>query len=208
MLQSRLTRFLAAPALAVLPSNAIAHHFMDAALPQTFAQGLLSGLGHPLIGPDHAAFIVAAGFLLALVRRGMWGVAAMIAGSLAGATLHLRGIDLALGEIGVALSVILVGAVLMTSRRIGLAVLSVGLAVAGILHGHAYAETIIGAEAAPLGAYLLGFSLTQLGVAATAFLAHRRLVAVRGTWERPVSAGLGIVTGATGLVFLLAGAAG
>ena len=37
-------------ALAVLPQAALAHHAMDSALPQTFMHGLLSGLGHPLIG--------------------------------------------------------------------------------------------------------------------------------------------------------------
>lgn len=53
----------------VLPGVVWAHHFMEDQLPQTFAQGLLSGLAHPVIGVDHLAFIVAAGFLLALVRH-------------------------------------------------------------------------------------------------------------------------------------------
>ena len=56
---------VAATALALLPRIAWAHHFMGGGLPQTFTQGLLSGLGHPVIGLDHAAFIVAAGFFLA-----------------------------------------------------------------------------------------------------------------------------------------------
>lgn len=201
-------RTVATLALAALPCNAVAHHFMDDALPQTFVQGLFSGLGHPLIGLDHAAFIVAMGFFLALIRRGMWGVAAMIAGSLAGAALHLGGIDLPWGEAGVAVSVMLAAVILLTYRRIGLAWLAGGLALAGMLHGHAYAESIFGAEAAPLGAYLLGFTLTQLSVATAAFFAHRRLIAAREAWGRPVSAGLGVVTGAIGLAFLLAGAAG
>lgn len=208
MLKTKHLRAVAALALAALPCNAVAHHFMDDALPQTFAQGLLSGLGHPLIGLDHAAFIVAIGFFLALIRRGMWGIAAMIAGSLAGAALHLGGIDLPWGEAGVALSVMLAAAILLTYRRIGLSWLAGGLALAGILHGHAYAESIFGAEAAPLGAYLLGFTLTQLGVATAAYFVHQRLIAMRETWGRPVSAGLGVVTGTIGLTFLLAGAAG
>src|SRR5213592_3053559 len=76
------------------PRMAWAHHFMGGGLPETFAQGLLSGLGHPVIGLDHAAFIAAAGFFLASVEGGMWGVLALIVGTLLGAALHLAGFGL------------------------------------------------------------------------------------------------------------------
>ena len=191
-----------AAALAALPLPAWAHHFMDSGLPQTFAQGLFSGVAHPVIGLDHAAFIVGAGFFLALVERGMWGVLALIAGSLFGAALHLAGVGLPGGEAGVALSVILIGALVMARRRIEISWLSGGLALAGALHGHAYAETIFGAEAAPLVAYLAGFSLVQLGIAVAALLIHRRLIASREAWARPASSGLGAAVGVIGIVFL------
>jgi len=195
-----------AAALAAAP--AWAHHFMDNALPGTLVEGLLSGLGHPLIGVDHAAFIVATGCFLALVKGGMWGVAALIAGSLFGAALHLNGIGIVGGEIGVALSVIVAGGLLIGRWQIGLAWLIGGLALAGALHGHAYAEAIFGTEATPLGAYLVGFTLTQLGVAAAAFSAHRHLIAAREAWAGPVSTGLGATAGAVGVVFLAINIAG
>jgi urease accessory protein len=193
----------AVAALAVLPGLAWAHHFMDAELPETFAQGFLSGFGHPVIGLDHAAFIVASGFFLALVEGGMWGVLALIGGSLFGAALHLAGFGLPGGEIGVAFSVILIGGLVMARRRVGLPWLAGGLALAGILHGHAYAESIFGAEAAPLVAYLIGFSLVQLGIAVAALLIHRRLIASREAWARPVSSALGAAVGTIGAVFLV-----
>ena len=192
-----------ATTLMVLPSLAWAHHFMGGELPATFAQGLLSGLGHPVIGLDHAAFVVATGFLLALVKGGMWGVLALVAGSLFGAALHLMGFGLPGGEVGVALSVILIGGLVMARRRIKLSWLSGGLALAGVLHGHAYAESIFGAEAAPLGAYLLGFSLIQLSIAAAALLIHRRLIVTREAWSRRVASGLGAAVGAIGAVFFV-----
>ena len=68
-------------ALLLLPRLAWGHHFMDGGMPETFAQGFLSGLGHPVIGLDHAAFIVATGFILAMFKGGMWGIVALIAGS-------------------------------------------------------------------------------------------------------------------------------
>lgn len=195
-------RSLASAAL-LLPGAAWAHHFMGDALPQTFTQGLLSGLGHPLIGMDHAAFIVASGFFLALVDRGLVGILVLIGGTLAGAAMHLLGIDVPGGEVGIALSVILIGALVVARRKIELTWMTAGLAVAGVLHGHAYAESIFGAEAAPLGAYLAGFSLIQLAVASAAYWIHRRIIAARGSWAKPVSVGLGGVVGAIGIGFLV-----
>jgi len=194
---------VAATALALLPRIAWAHHFMGGGLPQTFTQGLLSGLGHPVIGVDHAAFIVAAGFFLATVEGGMWGVLALIVGALLGAALHLAGAGLPGAEIGVALSVILIGSLVMARRRVGLMWLAGGLALAGALHGYAYAESIFGAEAAPLTAYLIGFSLVQLGIAAAAWLVHRHLIATREAWAKLASSGVGAAAGTIGAVFLV-----
>ena len=48
---------------------AAAHHFMDGTTPATAAEGLLSGLAHPLIGLDHLLFLMAAATLLAAAIR-------------------------------------------------------------------------------------------------------------------------------------------
>jgi urease accessory protein len=189
-------------AAAALPGVTWSHHFMENALPQTFAQGFLSGLGHPVIGLDHLAFIVAAGFFLALAERGLWGIAALILGSLAGAALHLAGIELPWNETLVAASVFLIGALVLARRTLGLAWLAGGLALAGLLHGHAYAESIFGAEPFPLGAYLAGFSLVQLAVAAAAFALHRYLMASKAAWTKPVSSALGASVCVIGIAFI------
>jgi urease accessory protein len=201
-------RHFVTAALVILSGAAWAHHFMGDALPQTFTQGLLSGLGHPLIGLDHAAFIVASGFFLALLDRGMIGVLVLIGGTLVGAAMHLLGIDVPGGEVGIALSVILIGALVIARRKIELTWMAAGLAVAGVLHGHAYAESIFGAEPTPLGAYLAGFSLIQLAVASAAFWIHRRIIAARESWAKPVAVGLGGAVGAVGIAFLALSIAG
>ena len=168
---------------------------MDNALPRTFMEGFLSGVGHPIIGLDHFAFIVACGFFLALIPRGLWGIAALVAGSLAGAALHLAGVDVPAGEAAVALSVLLVGALLVLRRSFPLRWVMAGLAIAGILHGHAYAEAIFGAEPAPLAAYLAGFSVVQLAVATAAYFLQRRL-------PPQAAIAMGAAVGAVGVVFL------
>lgn len=156
-----------------------------------------------MIGLDHAAFIVAAGFFLATVEGGMWGVLALIVGALLGAALHLAGAGLPGAEIGVALSVILIGGLVAARRRVGLTWLAGGLALAGALHGYAYAESVFGAEATPLVAYLVGFSAIQLGIATAAFLIHRRLIATREAWARLASSGVGAAVGTIGAVLLV-----
>ena len=139
---------------------------------------------------------------LALAERGLWGIAALILGSLAGAALHLAGIDVPWTEGLIAASVLLIGTLVLARRRLGLAWLAGGLALAGLLHGHAYAESIFGAEALPLAAYLAGFSVTQLGVAGAAFGLHRALMASRAHWTRPVSAALGTAVCALGIALI------
>src|SRR5262249_29863369 len=42
-------------------TSAFAHHVMGGKTPSTFVEGLLSGTGHPVIGPDHLAFLLAIG---------------------------------------------------------------------------------------------------------------------------------------------------
>ena len=190
-------RIAAFAILLLLPGFALAHHFMGGATPLTFMQGLLSGLGHPLIGVDHAAFIIGAGFALGSVKDGLWGLGALILGALLGAAIHLSGIALPASEILVAASVILIAALVVLQRPVPLTELAIGLALAGALHGYAYAETIFGAERAPLVAYLVGFTLIQACVAGAALLLHRKL---RAPALRPV---LGGAIGAVGLLFLV-----
>src|SRR5207302_9758760 len=128
---------------------------------------------------------------------------ALIGGRLIGATLHLTGFVLPGSEVGVALSVVLIGGLVMVKHEVKLSLLAGGLALAGILHGYAYAESIFGAEATPLVAYLVGFSVIQLGIAAAAFLIHRRLIATREAWARFASSAVGAAAGTIGAVLLV-----
>ena len=155
-----------------LPAQA--HHPMGGTTPTTALAGFLSGLGHPIIGVDHFAFVVALGLIASFSRRGFVLPVAFVLATLAGTGLHLTGLDLPGAEVGISLSVVLAGAVLAAYRKLGAAVLAGLGAVAGILHGYAYGEAIIGAEMSPLVAYLAGFAVIQLVVAGSAFWAGRR----------------------------------
>jgi len=151
---------------------AFAHHAMDGEIPQTFSQGLLSGLAHPIIGPDHLLFLLIAGWLVSYLpaRRGYVVAAVFIVSAILGIGLHFAGVVLPLTELVIALSVLTGGLLIWVQRRLTPRALTLLFAGFAVFHGYAYAEAIIGAETAPLGAYLLGLSIVQylviVGVAA------------------------------------------
>jgi urease accessory protein len=154
-------------ALAALPMSmpAYAHHLMGGGVPATFADGLLSGLGHPIIGLDHFAAVVAVGCLAAAHRSAAALVVAFVMAMMAGVALHLHGTTVRGAEILVALTVIGLGVLMLRIPRMAPAAALVLFATVGVLHGYALGETIYGAERTPLYAYLLGLAVIQSAIA-------------------------------------------
>jgi urease accessory protein len=195
----------AAGLLAAAP--ALAHHPMGGMTPQTMAQGLLSGIGHPIIGIDHFAFLVVAA-LLAFTVTGVarWLLpVAFIGGTVAGTLIHVQALDIPAAELLVAASVLAGGALVVSGRRFGAGALALLLAGAGVFHGYAYGEAIIGADQTVLGSYLAGFALIQYAVIAGLVLGLVRLAARSETKTTTLvrSGGLGAL--AVGGLFLMAG---
>ncbi len=169
-------RVLALLAFALLgqPRDALAHHMIGGDLPQNFLEGFLSGLAHPIIGFDHFAFILAAGLIAAKVVRGATLPLIFLGASIVGCVVHLAGLTVTGGEIVVAISVVGVGAFLVADKRVHRSLLVTGFALGGAFHGYAYGESIVGAEPAPLAAYLVGLIVIQYAVAMGAFTAVRQ----------------------------------
>jgi len=147
----------------LLATPASAHHATGGATPSNAWQGLLSGLAHPVLGLDHLAFVVAAGLIAALHRRGILIPVAFAAASLVGTGVHRLALNLPAPELMVSLSVLLFGALLVARRR-SLPIVMALASAAGIFHGYAYGQSIVGAEMTPLSAYLLGLALVQVAI--------------------------------------------
>ncbi|MGL5080340.1 MAG: HupE/UreJ family protein [Microcoleaceae cyanobacterium] len=148
---------------------AIAHHPTGGEIPANFLEGFLSGLAHPVIGLDHLAFVVATGLLGAICQQGVLIPIAFVLAALGGTGLHLMELNLPGAEFLISSSVLLFG-ILLAMKQAPHTWVVVGLAaVAGIVHGYAYGESIVGAEMTPLVAYLLGFTVIQIGIAIAAF---------------------------------------
>jgi urease accessory protein len=171
--------FAAAVLTIALAEPALAHHVMDGKLPLTFGQGLLSGLGHPIIGLDHLAAVLAIGALAAAHRAGVALALGYVVAMILGVAVHLQGVTLTGAEFLVALSVILLG-VLLARKSVVRAGALLGLfALAGLLHGYALGESIVGAEQAPLAAYLIGLTVIQSAIALAAMYAAKFIVVRR-----------------------------
>ena len=176
---------------------ALAHHVMDGDMPATLAQGLLSGLGHPIIGLDHFAAVVAVGCIASVHAAGARLVFGYVAAMMAGVAVHLTGASLPGAELWVAASVIALGLVLAARRDLGVPAAFAVFAAVGLLHGYALGESIYGAEPTPLVAYLAGLGIIQ-SVIALAAMNVARLIARRMANAMPLRligagiAGLGL----------------
>jgi urease accessory protein len=207
------------PALALALSlaglaTAHAHHVMGGQTPATFVQGLLSGLGHPVIGIDHLAFIVAMGVAVGVAGLSLAIPALFIVASALGVALHVRGIALPNAEFIVAASVLLVGAAVASGRAMRTKSWTPGwasswtwgwaalFAIAGLFHGYAFGESIFGAEPTPLAAYLAGLVIMQGALATGIALVARRSSAgaVQPRLAGAVIAGIGLAVLAGQLV--------
>lgn len=188
--------------LLLVTAPAFAHHPMGGAMPATFLQGLLSGVGHPVIGIDHFAFVVALGLAAAFMRNIWVPPLAAIAGMAVGCLLAAGSVALPMVEAMVALSVLLLGGMVLLGRGLPAPAAAGLFAFAGLFHGAAYGAAVIGAEATPIVAYLLGLAAVQMAVAlGAAFL-------VRGVWKAGSAAALqprlaGAVCAGIGLVFTI-----
>lgn len=142
---------------------------MDGKIPSNFYEGFMSGLGHPILGLDHFAFVISCGVLGVAIAQGVWLAPSFVVGTLAGLGIHVATLDLPVAELIIASSVVVFGALIIfigwqkNGETIipSLAILGGG-ALAGIFHGYAYGEFIVGAEMSPLFAYFMGVAVVQL----------------------------------------------
>ena len=150
---------VAALALLLMASPAFAHHpfGMGESGALTAWQGLLSGLGHPLLGPDHLLFLLALGFV-GLQRPLRWVLPLLaigLGGSLLSQFIPLPDAVAPWAEALVSLSLAVEGLIALSMAPAAWLLPLFGL------HGFLLGSTIVGAEPSPLLSYFLGLLLAQ-----------------------------------------------
>ena len=195
--------------LLIFASKTLAHHATGGQTPDNFLNGFLSGLAHPVIGLDHLAFVVASGLIAVGMEQGLLIPIAFAIATLIGTGIHLQGINLLFPEGIVALSVVIFGVILTLKKglqnhsnlyTIALATLAM---IAGIFHGYAYGESIIGARVAALVAYLIGFTVIQLAIASGAFFLGSVIKEKLAKQATLISKLIGLAIMAIGTTFLV-----
>ncbi|GAB5468267.1 MAG: hypothetical protein Kilf2KO_12970 [Rhodospirillales bacterium] len=196
-------------ALPLTAATALAHHPLGGATPATFGEGLLSGIGHPILGFDHLAFVIAAGLIAATLRSKTAALLplAYLAAMAVGLILHVSGVMLPAAEWVITLSVLLLGLLVARGKVMGATTLAGLFALAGLFHGFAFAEAIIGAEPTPLVAYIVGLVGAQYAIALAAFAVARLAIGAAEATPVGIRIAGGVIAG-VGLTFFLEGVEG
>ena len=206
---TELMRLPIAAAATLAATPALAHHPLDGMPMETFAHGLLSGLGHPVLGFDHLLFVVGAGVAAALAGVRMSGPAAYVAAMLAGCALMAAGVGLPAKEVVIALSLLAVGGLVASGRTAGAPATLALLAAFGAFHGSAFGDSIAaqegGAGGAVLAGYLIGLGALQYAIALAAGFAVTRIA---GAATAPNARVAGALVAGAGLLLTLEAAEG
>ncbi|MFM7313029.1 MAG: HupE/UreJ family protein [Cyanobium sp.] len=168
-------------ALALLAPAAQAHHVMELLhLRPTPLTGLISGLAHPLLGPDHLLFLLALA-LVGLKHRLRWMLALLTTG-LIGSGLGLVAPGLPGSEALVSLSLVAVGLVLLDRLPAPL------LLPAFAVHGYALSASVLGWTSAPVAFYLAGLLISQGALLLFSLTLLRKLAVRLGGGARRLAA--------------------
>jgi urease accessory protein len=154
-------------------------------------QGLLSGIGHPLLGPDHLLFLLALAFV-GLKRPQTWTVPLLAVGLAGSALAQVLSLPAAWGpwaEALVALSLALEGLVALSVLP------SAWLLPLFGLHGFLLGGMVVGAETTPLLGYFAGLLLGQGALLLVVTSLSQRLLGWLGSDGRRLAAGIWIGIG-------------
>lgn len=102
--------------------------------------GFLSGLVHPVLGYDHLLAMLSVGILSAQIGgRAIWTVPATFVCIMAiGGALGLFDIGLTSTELGIAASLVLLGAIIAAERKLPILLAMTGVGFFAIFHGYAH----------------------------------------------------------------------
>ena len=154
--------------VSVLPTMALAHHPLGGMSMETFAQGILSGIGHPILGFDHLFFVALVGIAALYTGRALLAPFAYVAAMLVGCLMMSFSFGLPIKEIVVGLSLLTLGYIVLSGRALSLGLAVVIFSGFGLFHGSAFGDSIVGQESAltsqVLIGYLIGLGVIQYGI--------------------------------------------
>ena len=149
-------------------TSALAHHPLGGLPMETFLHGTLSGIGHPLLGFDHLFFVILIGIASVFTAHRLLAPLAYIATMLAGCLVTSLWTALPAAEVMIALSLLVLGSILLSGRKFSSATLLLAFAAFGLFHGGAFGATLAAQESGfstqVLTGYLLGLGIIQYAI--------------------------------------------
>ena len=121
--------------------------------------------------------------------------------SLLGTYAHAQGFNLALPEVWVGLSLVLVAGLLLRSLRVSTGVAVLFCVLAALAHGYAFGEAVVGARTSAVVSYLVGLGLIQSVMLWLIATGLRKATPVVRTWLLKAGAA---VSGVLGVMVLAA----
>jgi urease accessory protein len=102
--------------------------------------GFTSGLTHPLFGLDHLLAMVAVGIMSTQINKeAVWKVPlAFVTFMVVGGTLAILGMPMPMTEMGIALSVLILGVILAFNKNLSLPLSILCVSLFAVFHGHAH----------------------------------------------------------------------
>ena len=179
--------------LTFLADPVLAHHpfGMGNSSDLSVLQSLLSGFGHPLLGPDHLLFMLGIA-LVGLKKTKQWVLPLLGVGLAGSALVHLQPLPDLLSPWAEAL-------VSLSLAIEGLIVLNIfsakWLFPMFALHGYLLGSTIIGAEPSPLIGYFFGLLLSQGSLLLLITIVSNQVINMLGANGRNLMAGIWIGIG-------------
>jgi len=151
------------------PTLAFAHHSLGGMPMVTFADGLLSGVGHPLLGFDHLFFVALVGIAAIYTKQRFTSPMVYIVAMLFGCYAMSTGIGLPAKEVIIGLFLLTLGAVVLPDKALSLLPAIAIFAGFGLFHGSAFGDALASQEAGIGGqvliGYLVGLSAIQYAIA-------------------------------------------
>lgn len=176
---TKMKRLLTIAGLSLAASPALAHHPLGGLPMETFTHGLLSGVGHPVLGFDHLFFVAAMGIAVTFTANRLATPAAYIGAMLAGCALMYAGIAMPLAETVIVLSLLVIGGIVLSGKALSTTTALLVFATFGLFHGSAFGGSIAGQEGSIGGGvlvgYLIGLGAIQYLIAIGAGWATRKL---------------------------------
>lgn len=165
-------KLLLAAAGTLVASPVLAHHPLGGLPMTTFSDGLLSGVGHPVLGFDHLFFVALMGVAAVFTGRKLMAPAAYIGAMLLGCALMYAGIAMPVTEGVIVASLIVLGGIVLSGKALGIAPALAIFAAFGLFHGSAFGGSIAAQEGGVGGAvlvgYFIGLGLIQYAIAVAA----------------------------------------